>query len=224
MGDDLHSVSNWGVRDPRPDEPLESIWPLSIRALALLARNVAKPILQTDFVQAAGAVTMLKGLDYHRDRFVEIIGQLATGALQSYDTALHEAVAYVNRAGQFYYFATSKLVTERGERPPIPKFEALIPFRHKHTAHRSIDKPISSDTRDLQAYQAISMNLDGRSFHPRDGATIKATLETALFPLRTGYLVFQISLGEGNYYFLNIERDHEALMLEAYAVLEAVLR
>lgn len=224
MSDDLHSVSNWAVREPRPDEPLEIIRPISVRALALLARNADKPILQTDFVQVAGAITMLKGLDYHRDRFAEIIGQLSTGALQTYDTAFHEAVAYVNRAGQFYYFAMSKLITRRGECPPIPNLEALMPFRHKHTAHRSIDKPFSSDTRDLQAYQAMSMDLDWRFIHPREGATIKATPETAFYPLRTGYLVFQINLGEGKYYFLNIERDHGALMLEAYAVLETVLR
>ena len=147
MENNLHSASNWRPRDPSPNDPLETICPLSSRALALLARNVTKPILQKDFVQVAGAVTILKGLDYHRDRFVEITRQLATGALESYDTALHEAVAYVNRAGQFYYFACSDLVARTGNRPPIPNLETLIPFRNKYTAHRSVDKPYSSDTR-----------------------------------------------------------------------------
>ena len=167
---------------------------------------------------------MLKGLDYHRDRFLEITVQLASGGLQTYDPALHEAVAYINRAGQFYYFATSELVTRSGNCPPTPRFSALMPFRNKHTAHRSIDKPHSSDSRDLQAYQAMSIDLDGRSFLPREGMTIEANLENAFYPLRTGYLIFQINLGDGKFCFLDIERDHEALMLEGYAVLQCLLQ
>jgi hypothetical protein len=223
MPEDSNDIQNWRVSDARPGEPLESIQPFSVRAKALVARNSTKPILGTDFLQIAGAVSMLRGLDYHRDRFVDIIRCLAAGTLDSDETALHEAVAYVNRGGQYFYFAQSDLVKRQGKCPPIPFLETLIQFRNKHTAHRSIDKPLKSDTEHLQAYQAMSMDFDGRLFLPREGATIEATLERALFPWRAGYLVFQINLGEGKFYHLNIERDHDALMREAYSVLELVL-
>jgi len=221
MPEDSNDIDNWRLNDPRPGEPLESIQPVSVRARALISRSIDKPILHTNFLQIAGAVTMLKGLDYHHDRFIEIVGRLAAGTLHIDETAIHEAVAYVNRAGQYYYFAKSDLVKRQGQHPPIPDLNALIHFRHKHTAHRSIDKPEKSDTENLQAYHAMSLgDFDGRLFHPREGVTMKATA----FPWRLGYLVFAINLGEGKFYHLNIERDHDTLMQEAYTVLEAVLR
>jgi len=224
MPEDTNDIRNWRVSDPRPGEILETIQPVSVRAKALVARNTTKPILATDFLQMGGTLSMLRGMDYHKVRFVDIIRCLAAGTLNSDETALHEAVAYINRGGQFYYFARSDLVKRQGQCPPIPFLETLIKFRNKHTAHRSIDKPFESDTEHLQAYQAMSMDFDGRLFLPREGGKIEATLEAALFPWRTGYLVFQINLGEGRFYHLNIERDHDAIMQEAYSVLDAVLR
>jgi hypothetical protein len=223
MPEDANDIQNWGVKDPKPGELLETILPFSVRAKALIARNSSHPILRTDFLQIRGAVSMMRALDYHRDRFVDIIRCLASGTLMSDETALHEAVAYVNRGGQFYYFSQYDLVKQRGECPPIPLLETLMHFRNKHTAHRSIDVPRKTDTEHLQAYQAMSMDFDGRSFLPREGVTVEATLESALFPWRTGYLVFQINLGEGRFHFLNIERDHEALMREALSILEFIL-
>jgi len=221
MSEDVNDIANWRVTDPRPQEPLDLIRPFSERAHALVSRNSAKPILRTHFLQVAGAVSMLKGLDYHRDNFVRIIGLLATGELKSDAAACHEAVAYVNRAGQLYYFAESDLVKGQGQRPAIPILQQLVHFRHKYAAHRSIDKPYDSDTEHLMAYQAMSMgDFDGRLFHPRDSAT----MTHSEYPWKIGYLVFQINIGQGKFYHLNIERDHDLLMDEAYRVLEFILR
>jgi hypothetical protein len=216
-----NDIQNWRINDPRPAQPLDLICPISVRARALISRNTAKAILHTHFVQIYGAVSMLKGLDYHRDRFVEIIASLAAGTLKSDAAALHEAVAYVNRAGQFYYFAKSKLVKRSSQPPPIPNLETIIHFRHKHTAHRPLDKRPRLNTDDLQLYQAMSIDgFDGRLFHPREGHVMKHTE----FPWRLGYLVFAINDGRGGFHFLNIERDHDVLMQEAYNVLEHAIQ
>ena len=56
---------------------------------------------------------MMKGLDYHHDRFMDIIESLAREEPTDEAQLLHEAVAYANRGGQFHYFAHSKFVKSR---------------------------------------------------------------------------------------------------------------
>jgi hypothetical protein len=220
MSENVNDIRNWGVRDPSPDDPLDQVYPISKRAHALISRNTAQRVLRTNFLQIAGTVPMLKGMEYHRDRFLDIIGRLASGASEDHQPLRHEAVAYVNRAGQFYYFAISSLVKGKPGRPPIPNLENLIHFRKKHTAHRSIDKPLDSDTAPLQAYQAMAMSDYFLLFHPRQG--LSADSSTSVWS--RSYLVFQINAANGQSYYLNIERDHDSLMLEAYRVLEHVLQ
>jgi hypothetical protein len=216
-----NDIENWRVVDPRAGQPLDSINPVSVRARSLISRNAAKPILHTNFVEIYGALAMLKGMDYHRDRFVEVIASLAAGTLESDEAAIHEAVAYVNRAGQFYYFAKSNFVNRLGQRPPILNLEEIIHFRHKHTAHRSIDMRPRPSEGDLQLYQAMAIDaFDGKLFHTREGCVMNHTE----LPWKLAYLVFAINDGRGQFHFLNIERDHHVLMQEAYRVLEHTIQ
>jgi hypothetical protein len=61
----------------------------------------------------------------------------------------HEAVAYLHRLGQFYYFAQSlKLLRD------CPKTKELYLFRKKFIGHRSIDSIKAEDLLQEQIYQA----------------------------------------------------------------------
>lgn len=139
-----NSLDNWNLRDLNANERIEDIHPLSARARSLLIRNRTKPMLKgIGFVNVLGAIEMLEGLEYHHGNIVKITGALANGDNVSERDLNHEAVAYINRFGQFYYFSKSVFVNT-----VIADFAALIPtiskfmlFRHKNSAHRSIDTP-----------------------------------------------------------------------------------
>ena len=221
MPEPVNDIRNWCVVDPAPGKDLHCIKPYSQRAAALIARSATKSVLQTDFLQVAGAVSILNGLDYHRDRFVSLIAELAGGAVLDQKQLLHEAVAYVNRAGQFYYFAESDLVKANGVSPSIPRLSALVKFRHKHTAHRSIDKPWLQDTEQLQTVHAMALSeFGGKLWLPKE----KLPPDFSGPFWGRAYLAYQIHTDPNDVYELVIERDHEALMQEAYEVLLHVLQ
>jgi hypothetical protein len=220
MPEAVNDIRNWRIVDPRPGEPLDSITPYSMRARVLVARGASNPILQTSFLQLAGAVSILQGLDYHRDRFVSLISGLAGGAETDEGHLLHEAIAYINRVGQFYYFAESDLVKTRIGRLLTPTMDALVKFRHKHTAHRSIDKPRVEDTQQLQTVHAMTLSeFGGRLWHPKE------KLPPGFVGPYWGraYLVYQIHTGSKDVFELVIERDHERLMAEAYEIIRRLL-
>lgn len=215
MPEPVNDIRNWRIVDPKPEELLDSITPYSTRARVLIARSASNPILHTCFLQVAGAVSILQGLDYHRDRFVSLIGSLAAGATVDEGHLLHEAVAYVSRAGQFYYFAESDLVRTKVGRLPTPTIDTLVKFRHKHTAHRSIDKPWPQDTEQLQTVHAMALSeFGGRLWYPKE------KLPPGFIGPFWGraYLVYQIHTGPNEVFELFIERDHDALMVEAYEI------
>ena len=141
-----NGFDNWNIRDLNANERLEDIDRLSARARALVIRNRMKPMLKDiGFIQVLGAIE-IEGLEYHHDNIVRITGALANGDNGddvSESSVNHEAVAYLNRVGQFHSFAKSDFI-----RHGISDINALIPtiskfmvFRNKHTAHRSIDVP-----------------------------------------------------------------------------------
>jgi hypothetical protein len=131
------SIDNYSVRDPYHGEPLQQITRPSSRATSLLARNKQNPLLRSGFVNIIGAIEMLAGMEYHNDNFIRICAGLAKGKIRDEQDLRHEAVAYVNRMGQFYYFAKSKFVKSAVGNsdmfiPTIVKFKV---FRMKHVAH-----------------------------------------------------------------------------------------
>src|SRR5689334_15872009 len=105
-----NSIRFFDVKDPKPESKLEDILPVSIRALSLLARNKTKPILDTNYVEIVGAIDMLEALDYHFTNFMKATEQLKTNEAINPKNLDYEAVAYINRLGQFYYFTESAFV------------------------------------------------------------------------------------------------------------------
>lgn len=161
----LKSVSKFNVWDPCPGVPFDEITPLSRRCWSLLVRNKDGPTLQEGYSQIAGAIEMLSGLEYHHDNVVRISGMLAAEEMEDDTSVYHEAVAYVNRLGQIYYFAKSPLASRcvsdlSGAIPTILKY---LPFRMKHSAHRSIDYP-RGESEDTQLFQTTKTGSKGTSF------------------------------------------------------------
>jgi hypothetical protein len=70
------------------------------------------------------------------------------------DALHHEAFAYLNRLGQFHTFAKAFSVEHL-----LPRATDLMLFRHKHTAHRSIDAPRREDDPNLQEAHAMAFGF-----------------------------------------------------------------
>jgi hypothetical protein len=161
---------------------LQQIPQLIDRLASWLSRATVDPAFDDSHsVQIIGAVHVLQGMDYHYRAYLEheALGSAyllrledftrarqAAGApaaqdfpraskdeARSLEALNHEAVAYLNRLGQFYYFA------RRIERlDELPKLRELIPFRHKHGAHRSVDAPQGEEP-EVQVAQAMAFGF-----------------------------------------------------------------
>jgi hypothetical protein len=234
-----NNIQSWNIQDPMPGAVVGAIEPISCRALVLMIRNRQSPILAGGFGNVAGAIEMMAGLDYHHDNFARITSSLADGVpLDQIDqtTLNHEAVAYINRLGQFQAFARSPLV--KSVAPDaldrMPTIDSLMVFRNKHTAHRSMDRPWDDDTDDLQWVHARSLaQFGGRMWVPRPGvpqpsaANLKTyedlmAHKTRLW--RSGYVSYQIFDADKNDTVdFAIERDHPTVMSEAYALIERLI-
>jgi hypothetical protein len=138
--------------------------------------------------------------------------------------------------GQFHSFAKSRFmrasIPDASER--IPTINKLIVFRHKHTAHRSMDAPRDADTDELQWVHARSLStLGGRLFTPKPdtpvpppaNVTTVDDLEAWSRP-RYGhaYVTFQIfDDTRREYVDFALERDHPRIIQEAYALIERLI-
>ncbi len=125
--------------------------------------------------------------------------------------AMYEVAAYVCRLGQFFYFAGSEFVANQlGSRPTMPTIERLLIFRHKFAAHRSVDYPRAGETAEIRVLQAFSLSCGGSSWRQ----TRKQTLG----------LSFQIRKNATDVEDFVPDDDHSQVMLEAFGVLEGILR
>lgn len=123
----LNDRRNWHFRDPNEGVPLEFVESLSSRAYSLVARSTSV-LLQSHFMQIGGVACILSGLTYHHDNFVAHVASLMPRIEEDYEAIRHEAVAWVGRVGQLYYFARSQLVETFLGRVAIPAIENVIPF------------------------------------------------------------------------------------------------
>lgn len=222
-GFEVNDIRNWRIEDPHPDLSIEAIASMSTRSESLLARRRDRTVLRTHFLSVAGAVDSLRGLDYHYSRFMNVLDALAAAETTDETSLLHEAVAYINRIGQFQSFATSEVVTDvLGDcQAMIPKINHLRKFRDKHTAHRSIDKPRKEDTPWLRTVHAMSLSrFGGQLWRPK----------LPLPPDFTGpfwgraYLTYQLNMGSADSVFeFTPELDHALVMTEAYGLLDKLL-
>ena len=110
-------------------------------------------------------------------------------------TLRHEAVAYVNRLGQLHFFAKSL-----GHHHLLPKTTELLPFRHKHTAHRSIDQPQAESADELRS-QTMAFGF----VHIFEG----------------GFPVFRL-FSASKFHTLNMREDQPLVLAEAVALFETI--
>jgi hypothetical protein len=165
------------IGDPKSGKRLATISPLSLRARCWLARVNQKQLIPDDrIVQVCGGVLILEALDYHHDQFETRVRKLAAyysrpifdlpneepASFYDLPTPLerkslaaldHEAVAYLNRLGQFWYFAKAMRLRNR-----LTRVAELVAYRNKHTAHRSIDMPRKESIVELEA-QAMAFGF-----------------------------------------------------------------
>ena len=125
------------LKDPNIDKPLEDIPVFSDRILSLITRNKHRIRDEHDYTQIRGSIDFLEGIEYHYNNFIAHLQTLAAKDIVENDRMLdHEAVAYLHRVGQFYYFAKSLNLLQ-----DCPKIKELYLFRKKSIGHRSIDVP-----------------------------------------------------------------------------------
>jgi hypothetical protein len=233
----FRNIENFNASDPNDGAELQQIQPLSQRALSLMLRNRAKPLLREGFLNIVGAIEMLSGLEYHHDNIVHLSDSLAAGAAIDETCLYHEAVAYVNRLGQFHYFAKSPLVAKAlpNATATIPTIEKFLPFRMKHAAHRSIDYP-RGESEDTQLLQAMSFTRStGRMMTLKPGASevrlpqggTRDAVAMAEFRRRQwqdSYLTFQLyDEGRNVHIDLVVQREHPQVCSEAYGLLSAAV-
>jgi hypothetical protein len=230
------SIANFNCHDQHQGVALDAINPLSQRAYALMVRNSSKPSLQVGFMNVVGAIEMLGGLEYHHDNVMRLSGQLAAGAATDKTSLYHEAVAYVNRLGQFHYFARSRLVSQvvSDLSTMIPTIQKFLPFRMKHSAHRSLDSP-HSETESTQILQAMSLSRAvGRMMMLKPGARDvipdKAILDAGglarfhQLQWQNCYITFQLFDESTNSHVnLVLEKEHPTISSEAYDLLASVI-
>lgn len=207
----------FNIYDPHPGIRLNEIMPLSARARSWLAR-VVKEVPDDESIRVVGVVTMLEGLDYHHERFLTLVGELASYFLFKTEispsmsnedmqrlipTSLErkllralddEAVAYFNRLGQLHAFAKGRKLIDC-----MQKTDQIMVFRNKHTAHRSIDAP-RRESKDEQNWQAMAFG-----FH---------------LLVQGGFPIYQI-VSDGVHLNFDMRNDHVVVMQEAIQALSA---
>lgn len=216
----LSNRDDWNLVDPAPELPLANIESVSVRASALVARS-SSALLREHFVQIIGVTSMLAGLEYHYANFLSVLSGLPAQFGRDISAAQHEAIAWLNRVGQFHYFSRSELVARRLPAVSTPRIEYVLPFRMKHAAHRSIDVP-RKDTGNQQLNHAMMLSaLGGSLWIPRSG--IDRAAEASFPPgSDTHCLVFQVHLDDGVRH-LNVEEEHPRILEEMYTVLHCLL-
>lgn len=228
----LNDRENWRLEDPHPGVSLEMITPISVRAQAVLVRSSAS-ILRQHFLAVKGAIDMMDALDYHFENYGRARSQMrevdeliweqfrtaeaATLRFQkqqalapAYRSALHEAVAYLNRLGQFYKFARSEKVQGiAGAMLELPRMSALIKIRNKVTAHRAVDDPRRGESSHFHEMSAFALSrASGLHYGKVNGLTV---------------MTYQVKVSDHEFENFCLEVDHSIIMQECYGLISAVL-
>jgi hypothetical protein len=218
------------IFDQRPGLALDTIAPLSERAQSLLARAHLASGIQAHALALCGTVVMLRGLDYHHARMVQLSLAHRRGAPLQQDDYGHEVVAYLNRLGQLYYFFNGSLGRSCGIEvgADVPAIVKLLPLRNKHAAHRSIDMPRGDDDAMLAEMHMIGMS--GGLRHPRPDSQAPALkpgspYEDVEFTLRESLPTYQIQnkLDGASFVTFCPELEHAQILAEAYAAFATIV-
>ena len=217
MTSDVQDSTNWRIEDKYCGCPLDSISSIPERIESLLARAKDHVAMRTGYLNLSGAQQIVAGMEYHAQNHSKQM-HCSTEELNTRKLR-HEAVAYFNRLGQFYYFAESAFVKKFS--PSISNYidniTSLTLFRHKHSAHRSLDKPFSEDTDQLQEDHELSFRSN--IWSPKDPRFAGDHSNLS----ETHWLVYQIHNAK-DYIDFCLEREHLAVMLECYKIFEEVVK
>lgn len=214
---------DYNMRDKNTHLKIDQIFPLSERAYSLLYRNRDKVELKEKAIVLFGAIDMIKSLEYHYNHFTALkdehnnlfqntlypISILTIQEIEKRseicEKLCYEAVAYINRIGQFHYFSKSNFVTLRipkGVGTILIKTHDLLIFRMKNAAHRSIDHPHWENNYD-RIYQAMSLSNMGNI-------------------IQWGRVIYQIQ-SDGKCIYFDIELDHSIILNEFYELFRQVV-
>ena len=195
---------------------------------SLIVRRKSHELVANHFYTLAGALEMLIGMCYHYQNVLKLKVELGIELFPDsriMENIQHESIAYLNRVGQFYHFATSKIISARIADINViaPTLCNAIVFRNKHAAHRSIDKPRNQDTPYMQEQHAISMNkYGGFIWLPKPGH--RPSNNRLERDWSNYYPTSQVQLDDGKtVLYFSVEKDHSKLTSEAYAIFEAAL-
>lgn len=219
---------NYYIPDNYPRKDINQILPYSQRAQSLYARNKENNNLREAYLFISGAISMFEGLEYHFDNFVKFnlknknvfdlrepnrelfVKKLRSNArMKSINKQVHEAIAYINRLGQLYYFFISDFAIDNLHKNQkdikllIPKIQKIVQFRMKHAAHRAMDVP-RGETQDTKDYLEIIFR---GGLYDNDSN-----------------LMFQLNMGKGAEYDFNIIKDHNTIMNEAYELFQMIIK
>jgi hypothetical protein len=232
--DDLCNLNRmtWCVEDPFPGVHLDTIAPISLRARSLLARS--SPLLndRIDCYRLNGSIDIMEGLEYHYSNWLRIINHSRSGMEYDGAAVTHEIIAYFNRLGQFYYFATSSFVDARvpDAIASLQEISRLIPFRHKIAAHRSIDQPRGQADQNEDERRFFAVNKGSLLIMPRNDQSKLSpptgnTLDLARTEiLKQGFPVYQLSLDPLAWIQFAPERDHDLVMADCFSLYSHLLQ
>lgn len=112
----------------------------------LCAKHQASIAMQADELEIWGISGILDGILYHYKRFKNLEKRQSPGntSYVQFCNTINEITAYFNRLGQMYACITAtwfqKYITLDRLPALCPTILALIPYRHKYAAHRSLDR------------------------------------------------------------------------------------
>jgi len=215
----VNNPDAWHIADPNHGKNLNSIRIFSDRAISLYSRNKTKII--TGHHNIMGAVHMLKGLEYHYNNFISIYStishpkihksptkeQLIKMSLHLYpenkvEALKHEAIAYLNRLGQFRVFTRSEFVKGRTKIKMSKRTGKILnAFRDEYSAHRELDKN-KDEFKNYNLEQHIS------------GGTMWANK----------HLIFQYIETNNNWINFDMIDDHPNIIKEVYMIVSGVIK
>jgi hypothetical protein len=225
-------IDGWAIDDPFPGVELEKIGVFSSRALSLFARCGDSAIGAEGFFSISGAIEMLGGMEHHHANFLYERAGILAGESVSLDGMKHEAIAFLNRMGQFHHFLrgdfVKRTITDIGA--VAPRTAKLMVFRNKHAAHRSLDMPRGEP---LNARLNHQLGMMGATWTPRPGAQPITFRDGQVIDLsdhqrslvRDYRMSFQITdhvSGQTEYFIP--EDDCGMVMAETYGALESIIR
>jgi hypothetical protein len=211
---------NLETLDPNHDIPLEEISSLSGKACSLFLRTFLEVPTPEAWKSLSAIWWILAGLEYHYNNYINLYQSLTEGESTVKPYLQHEIVAYLNRMGQFYFFAKSPYVKTTGidSEAIIPTIRKLIIFRNKQASHRSIDDPRKESEEEHWAHMHSLMSTIMIPKAGSSGSISKENMyQNCYFQYQTYDAVTQSTV------FFVLEQDHKDVIQEAYNLFEQVV-